>query len=131
MKILNVAIIGQGRSGKDIHGKYYRSAGNEFYTVKYVVDTDEHRRKISEEIYPGCKTFADYTELFGLTDIDVVVNATYSQMHYSITKDLLLHGFNVLVEKPFGRSRFECDELIKIAADKGVTLAVFQQTFQS
>lgn len=129
MKILNVAIIGQGRSGKDIHGKYYRSAGNEFYTVKYVVDADEHRRKISEEIYPGCKTFADYTELFGLTDIDVVVNATYSQMHYSITKDLLLHGFNVLVEKPFGRNRYECEELIKTANEKGLVLAVFQQTF--
>lgn len=129
MKKLNVAIIGQGRSGKDIHGKYYRSADNRYYQVKYVVDADAFRRKVSEEIYPGCKTFAHYEELFTLDDIDLVVNATYSEMHYPITKDLLLHGKNVLVEKPFGRSRYECEELMKIAKEQGVTLAVFQQTF--
>jgi hypothetical protein len=40
-----------------------------------------------------------------------------------------LHGKNVLVEKPFARSRYECDELMKIAKDKKLVLAVFQQTF--
>ena len=129
MKKLNIAIIGQGRSGKDIHGKYYRSERNLYYNVKYVVDADEFRRGVAEEIFPGCKTFADYKELFALDDIDLVVNSTYSEMHYSITKDLILHGKNVLVEKPFGRSRYECEELIKLARDNGVVLAVFQQTF--
>lgn len=128
MKKLNVAIIGQGRSGKDIHGLYYRSEKNVFYNVKYVVDKDEYRRAVAEEIYPGCKTFASYTELFACDDIDLVVNASYSELHYSITEDLLLHGFNVLVEKPFSRTRYECDRLIGIAKDKGVTLAVFQQS---
>ena len=129
MKKLNLAIIGQGRSGKDIHGVYYRSTDNLYFNVKYVVDSDERRRRISEEIYPGCKTLETYTDLLGLDDIDLVVNASYSDMHYSITKNLLLHGKNVLVEKPFARTRYECDELIRIAADKGLVLAVFQQTF--
>ena len=129
MKKLNIAIIGQGRSGKDIHGKYYRSEDNLYYQVKYVVDADAFRRKVSEEIYPGCQTFASYEELYALEDIDLVVNASYSEMHYSITKDLILHGKNVLVEKPFGRTRYECDELMKLAKERGVTLAVFQQTF--
>ena len=129
MKKLNLAIIGQGRSGKDIHGKYYRSEDNQYYTVKYVVDADEFRRGVAEEIYPGCKTFASYQELFALDDIDIVVNASYSEMHYSITKDLLLHGKNVLVEKPFGRNRYECEDLMKTAKEQNVILAVFQQTF--
>ena len=128
MKKLNVAIIGQGRSGKDIHGKYFLSSDNTLYNVKYVVDADERRRRISEEIYPGCKTFADYRELFDIDDIDVVVNASYSELHYPVTEDLLLHGFNVLVEKPFARTRYECDRLIAIAKEKGVKLAVFQQS---
>lgn len=129
MKKLNLAIIGQGRSGKDIHGAYYLHEANQFYNVKYVVDADEFRRKVSEERYEGCKTFADYKELFNYDDIDLVVNSTFSNMHYEITKDLLLHGKNVLVEKPFARTRFECDELIEIAKQQGVILAVFQQTF--
>lgn len=129
MKKLNVAIIGQGRSGKDIHGKYYRSEDNQYYNVKYIVEADEFRRSVSESIYPGCKTFENYEELFYIDDIDLVVNASYSEMHYPITKALLLNGKNVMVEKPFGRSRYECAELMKIAKEKGVTLAVFQQTF--
>ncbi len=129
MKKRNVAIIGQGRSGKDIHGVYYRSDDNVFYNVKYVVDEDEFRRERALKEYPGCAVFADYRDLFGKDDIDLVVNSTYSDMHYPITKDLLEHGFNVLVEKPFARTRYECDALIRLAKEKGVVLAVFQQTF--
>ena len=128
MNELRVAIIGQGRSGRDIHGKFFKSERNDFCKVVCIVEADDLRRKKAAEEF-GCDTLADYTELFGRNDIDVVVNASYSQMHYPITKDLLLHGFNVLVEKPFGRNRYECDELIKIAKEKGLVLAVFQQTF--
>ncbi|MBO5925974.1 MAG: Gfo/Idh/MocA family oxidoreductase [Clostridia bacterium] len=129
MKKLNVAIIGQGRSGKDIHGWYFLGENNKYFQVKYVVEADEYRRGVAEKTYEGCKTFADYRELFNVNDIDVVVNASYSEMHYPITKDLLLHGKNVLVEKPFGRSLYECEELMKIAREKGVVLSVFQQSF--
>ena len=128
MKKLNVAVIGQGRSGKDIHGKYYRSEKNVYYNVKYVVDADEYRRSVAEEIYPGCVTLKDYRELFDKSDVDIVVNASYSEMHFSITEDLLNHGFNVLVEKPLARTREECDTLIALAKEKGVVLAVFQQS---
>ena len=129
MKKLNVAVIGQGRSGKDIHGKYFRSEDNCYYNVRYVVEEDAFRRSVAEEIYPGCKSLRDYRELFDRSDVDLVVNATYSEMHYGITKDLLLHGKNVLTEKPFARTRYECEDLIRTAKEQGVTLAVFQQTF--
>ena len=128
MKKLNVAVIGQGRSGKDIHGKYYRSEENVYFNVKYVVDADEYRRGVAEEIYPGCVTLKDYRELFDKSDVDVVVNASYSEMHFAITEDLLRHGFNVLVEKPLAETRRECDTLIDLAKEKGVVLAVFQQS---
>ena len=128
MKKLNIAVIGQGRSGKDIHGLYLRSEKNIYYNVKYVVDRDEYRRSVAEEIYPGCKTFASHTDLYSLSDIDLVVNSTYSEDHFSVSRDLLEHGFNVLVEKPFARTRYECDTLIRLAKEKGLTLAVFQQS---
>lgn len=127
-KKLNLAIIGQGRSGRDIHGRYYRSEDNVYYNVKYVVDFDADRRKRSETLYPGCKTFATYQELFDCDDIDLVVNASYSEMHYSISKDLLEHGFNVLTEKPFARNQYECETLINTAKANNVVLAVFQNT---
>jgi len=129
MKKLNLAIIGQGRSGRDIHGKYYLSESNAYYTVRYVVELDAERRAEARKRYAGCEALACYQELLGKKDVDLVVNATYSDTHYSITKDLLQHGFNVLVEKPFARNQYECEDLIRTAKENNAVLAVFQQTF--
>jgi len=131
MKKLNLAIIGQGRSGRSIHGAFLLSELNPYFDVKYVVDAYAPAREYAKNAYVGCKTFESYQELFDCKDIDLVVNASYSQQHYPITKDLLLHGFNVLVEKPFARTRYECDELIELAKEKNLLLAVFQQTLLS
>ena len=129
MKKLRIAVIGQGRSGRNIHGRFLKSESNIWFDVVAIVDGDAERRARALEEYPGCETFATYQELFGRTDIDLVTNATYSDDHYSVTKDLLQHGFNVLVEKPFARSFYECNDLINTAKENNVTLAVFQQTF--
>lgn len=127
MKKMRIAIIGQGRSGRGIHGKFFLSDDNDFCQVVCVVEKDETRRAKAAAEY-GCDTVSDYTELFGRKDIDLVVNASFSQMHYSITKDLLCHGFNVLAEKPFGRSYYECMDLILTAKQYGVTVAAFHQS---
>lgn len=129
VKKFKLAIIGQGRSGRDIHGAFLKKEQNVHFDVAAIVEADEFRRQKAKEEYPGCKTYADYRELFALTDIDLVVNATYSDMHYPITKDLLEHHFNVLVEKPFARNYYECCDLMNTAKANGVTLAVFQQSF--
>lgn len=129
MKKLRLAIIGQGRSGRDIHGNYFKSEKNDIVEVAVVVETDAFRRKRALEEYPGCQVVESYQELFDMDGIDLVVNASYSKMHYPITKDLLMHKFNVLVEKPFAANYYQCAELIKLAKDNGVLLAVFQQTF--
>ena len=129
MKKLRVAIIGQGRSGRNIHGAFFKSEANEVAEVVAVVELDPERRARALGEYPGCTVHERYEELYGRKDVDLVVNATYSEMHYGITRELLLNGMNVLVEKPFGRNGYECRDLIKLAAEKNVKLAVFQQTF--
>lgn len=40
MKKLNIAIIGQGRSGRDIHGRYFKSEANTLFNVVVVVEYD-------------------------------------------------------------------------------------------
>ena len=129
MKKLKTAIIGQGRSGRDIHGKFFKSEENLYVDVAVVVERDPERRERALTEYPGCTVMADYRELFSRDDIELVVNASYSDEHYSVTKDLLEHGFNVVVEKPFARNYYECSDLINTAEKMNVTLAVFQQSF--
>ena len=128
MKKLRLAVIGQGRSGRNIHGAFFKSEANTMYEVAVVAELDPERRERALAEYPGCEVIADYRDLFGRDDIDLVVNASYSDLHYPITKELLANGFNVLVEKPFARNYYECCELINLAKAKNVTLAVFQQS---
>jgi len=130
MKKMRVAIIGQGRSGRNIHGKFFQSADNTMCEVVCIVEEDELRRKRAAEEF-GCDTVSHYTELFSRDDIDLVVNASYSDQHYPISKDLLEHGFNVLSEKPFGRTYYECHDLILAAKRNNVIVTAFHQTLYS
>ncbi len=128
MEKLKVAIIGQGRSGRNIHGRHFLSEANTQFDVVAVVDAIEYRREKAAREF-GCKVFETYQELFALKDeIDVVVNASYSQLHYPITMDLLNHGFNVVVEKPFGANYEEAMDMVNTAQRNGVQLFVFQQS---
>ena len=127
-KKLNVAIIGQGRSGRDIHGAYLLTDdAKELFNVVAVVDFDEDRRKRAADEF-NCDTYEDYKELFNRNDIDFVVASTFSNLHYPVTMDLLNHKMNVIVEKPFSRYSMECEQMINAAKKNGVMLSVFQQS---
>ncbi|MBE6614987.1 MAG: Gfo/Idh/MocA family oxidoreductase [Ruminococcaceae bacterium] len=128
MKKLRVAIIGQGRSGRDIHGAYFLSEANTNFEVVAVVDAIEDRRERAAREF-GCPVFADYTELFAMKDqIDLVVNSTFSYMHAPITIDLADHGFNVVCEKPFARRASDVDQMIAAGKRNGVMVTAFQQS---
>ena len=58
MKKLNIAVIGFGRSGCDIHGALLRTADNDICNVKYVVEADPNRAAAAREIF-GCETLTD------------------------------------------------------------------------
>ena len=125
---LRLAVIGQGRSGRDIHGAYYLSERNRHFDVAYVVDRDPAMRADAEKRYPGAVVLGDYRDLFGRGDIDLVVNASYSDEHFPVARALLEHGFHVLTEKPFAGSYRECETLIGIARSRGLVLAPFHNT---
>ena len=128
MKKLNVAIIGQGRSGRDIHGKYFQSEDNSKYNVVAVVDEIEAPRKRAKEEFPNATIHSDYKELFGRTDIDLVVNSTFSQQHAEISIDLLNHGFNVVCEKPFAKTYEDGCRVVNAAEANGKMVNAFQQS---
>ena len=127
MKKLNIAIIGFGRSGCDIHGAFLRTEKNDICNVKYVVEADPARAAAAKEIF-GCETLSDYRDLFPLVnEIDFVTNASYSDLHYPITKDLLAHGFNVLCEKPLCKTPEMVQDLIDTAKANNVQFTIFHQ----
>ena len=127
MKKIRVAIIGQGRSGRDIHGLYLLSPENDRFEVVAVVDAIADRRERAKKDF-GCDVYEDYRELFNRKDIDLIVNASFSHQHYCIAKDCLEHGYNVLNEKPFAKTYYESMDLINTAKKNGVLVTAFHQS---
>lgn len=126
MKKLNIALIGYGRSGWGIHGLFLKSAENDICSVVAVVENDPARAAAAQKDFQ-CDTYKEYTGLFDRTDIDFVVNASYSDLHYPVTKDLLQHGFRVLCEKPLCKTPEMVQDLIDTAKANGTEFTIFHQ----
>ncbi len=125
MKVIRTAIIGQGRSGRDIHGQYLLT-DPAHYLVVAAVELMPERRALAKLEY-RCEVYQDYRDLLKRRDIDLIVNAAYSHMHFPITLDILKSGFNVLCEKPLAHGVKEVDRLIVAAKKTGKIFAIFQQ----
>lgn len=126
MKKLNIAIIGYGRSGCDIHGNFLRSKDNDICNVVAVVEYDPARAAAAKADF-GCDTYSDYRELFNRSDIDFVTNASYSDEHFPVTLDLLNHGFNVLCEKPLCKTTEQVQAMIDAAKANNCKFTIFHQ----
>ncbi|MDF2721207.1 MAG: oxidoreductase [Paenibacillus sp.] len=118
-------IIGQGRSGRDIHTETLKKLGEQFI-IAAVSDELEERRIRANNDY-GCDTYSDYREMIKRTDLDLIVNATPSHLHVPVSLELLEAGFNVLCEKPLARTQEEVNILIEASKKAGKVLAVFHQ----
>jgi scyllo-inositol 2-dehydrogenase (NADP+) len=124
--VLKVGIIGQGRSGRDIHGNLLAQISS-YYKITAVADSIPERQQRAEKEY-GCKAYSTWEEMVSNEELDLVVNASPSHQHFPISLDLLNRGFNVLCEKPLAKSPEEVDQLIEASSRSGKVLAVFQQS---
>lgn len=129
MKQLSVAILGQGRSGRNIHAHCLTSipALRERYRIALICDPLADRLAATAKD-TGCATSSDWRTVLGRKDLDLVINATPSDQHVAITHDLLEAGHHVLCEKPLARRAAEVDLLMATAQRAGRTLAIFQQS---
>jgi scyllo-inositol 2-dehydrogenase (NADP+) len=126
LKIVQVAIIGQGRSGRDIHGAHLARDTNRYHIAAVVEPLADRRERAAREY--GCDTYEHVDELNGRADIQLVVNSSPSRYHVPITIELLNHGFSVLCEKPAAPRAADFDSMCDAAAISGNLLAIFQQS---
>lgn len=125
-KRIKAGIIGQGRSGRDIHGSYLSTARDK-YRIVAVADRIKERCDRAVKEY-GCEAYGNYKEMFKRKDMDLIINALPSHLHVPVTKEILAAGFNVLCEKPLARKAEEVDMLMKTAKKSGRVFAIYQQS---
>ena len=130
MKRIKVGIIGQGRSGRNIHRHLFETCPQlqERFEVVAVADPIPERVVATN---PGaskdCKCYSDYRELLEDKNVELVINASRSHKHVDISIEAMEKGFNVISEKPLAKSVAEVDRLLAVKEKTGKFFAVFQQ----
>src|SRR5689334_17373040 len=121
MKTINLGIIGYGYCGQNLARNY--CAANDC-TLKAVAYGRPERHAVLAKVFPSVKGVIDADDIINDTEIDAVVIATSVFSHFPLAKKALLAGKHVLIEKPMTASVAEADELIELAAKRGLTLMV-------
>jgi predicted dehydrogenase len=120
-RILRAAIVGAGVFGRHHASKYLKVPG-----VKLVAVADpslEARNYIESHLH--IPVAADWRELLG--KVDVVSVCSPASTHAAIVRAFLNAGTHVLVEKPIATDLEEAEELIALAASRGLVLTVGHQ----
>ncbi|MEZ5072883.1 MAG: Gfo/Idh/MocA family oxidoreductase [Bacteroidales bacterium] len=65
-------------------------------------------------------TYSDYKKMIDKEDLDFVMVATPTKLHYPMVKYALEHNLHVFCEKPFMLKQEQGEEIVKLAAEKGL-----------
>jgi predicted dehydrogenase len=119
---LRVAVVGQGRSGFDIHVARLRNDAR--FQIVAVAEFDKARRDQSAREL-GCKTYRNHSKMLKETDAELVIVSSYSFSHAPIACQALEAGKNVLVEKPIAMNTGWVDRMIAARDISGKKLFPF------
>jgi predicted dehydrogenase len=115
---LRAAVIGAGYLGSFHAQKYAALDGARLVGV---VDVDANRaREVAQRA--GAPAYTDYREVLGEIDVASIVVPT--EAHFEVARACLEAGVHILVEKPVTRTVEEANELVQLAARRGLVFQV-------
>ncbi|GAC1440520.1 MAG: hypothetical protein NVSMB55_05500 [Mycobacteriales bacterium] len=117
---VRVGILGYGAIGHEHNAAIARTEGLELTAV---CDPNPLRTAAARELAPQVRAVED---LLMQDDVDLVIVSTPPNTHAQWALRCLAAGKSVVVEKPFCLTVEEADRQISAAADRGLTLAVYQ-----
>ena len=121
MAPIKTALLSFGMSGRVFHAPFlHLNPGFELYAIW------EREKSLSKALYPYVRVYRSFEEILQDEAIELVVVNTPNYTHYEYAKLALEAGKHVIVEKPFTVTSAEADELIRLAAMKGLKLSSYQ-----
>ncbi|MFF4926871.1 Gfo/Idh/MocA family protein [Kitasatospora sp. NPDC001261] len=95
--------------------------------IAALVDPDQQSAGVLSDRYELSPAFATtLDEALALTPVDIVVNLTPPDHHYRVSREALAHGLHVLTEKPLALNLPDALDLVHLARERGLLLAVMQ-----
>jgi predicted dehydrogenase len=119
--MIRVGIIGYGYWGPRIARNFHGLKGCE---LAVICDKSADSLRRAQQAYPGVEVTSDAKEVLCSPDIDAVAVITPVWTHYELAKTALQNGKHVFVEKPFTSTAAQAEELIELAARKGLYIMV-------
>ncbi len=119
--MVRVGLIGFGLAGQAFHAPVIRGVpGMELACVL------ERRTDNAKAKYPEVRIARTLEEMLSDKSIQLCVVATPNDTHYSYAKACLEAGRDVVVDKPLTPTMAEAEELVRLAADRGRLITVYQ-----
>ena len=116
---IKVAQIGCGYWGPNLLRNF---SAQKDCQVKFVVEASAERRAYVAANFPRSTPVDTIDIVFDDPEITAVIIATPAASHFELTRAALTAGKHVFVEKPLATSTQEADELIRLAAERSLTL---------
>jgi predicted dehydrogenase len=120
--MINVGIIGMGRSGWELHAAPLSKLPE--YHLAAVCDLSEKRRAEAARTF-GVLGVARWQEIVNLPEVQLVIVATPSHDHVEPALAALAAGKHVVVEKPAATCLADVDKLVMAAQKAGRLLTAF------
>ncbi len=119
--MVRVGLVGFGLAGQAFHAPVIRGVpGMELACIL------ERRGTRAQEKYPGVRVVRALDELLADKTIQLCVIATPNDSHFELARTCLLAGRDVVVDKPFAPTLAESAELVRLAAERGRLITVYQ-----
>ncbi len=115
----NIAVVGCGYWGKNLVRNFW-----ELGSLAAICDTDGAKFQDFKAKYPDIRILPSFKEVLKDTEIIGVVIATPAALHYQMTKEALINGKHVFVEKPLALNVEEGKKLVDLAEEKRKILMV-------
>lgn len=125
--MLNIAYVGFGKSTNRYHLPYLKLRLDQFKVGRIVTPT-LGKRPADQAYWEATGTIFSTTiaDIINDYSIDLVVVVTPSSNHFSVTKQLLAAGKNVLVDKPMAANIVEAQALVDLARQNDLFLMPYQ-----
>ncbi|MFZ0418315.1 MAG: Gfo/Idh/MocA family oxidoreductase [Candidatus Sulfotelmatobacter sp.] len=119
--MVRVGLIGFGLAGQAFHAPVIRGVvGMELVCIL------ERRGTRAQKKYPAVRVARTLDELLADKQIQLCVIATPNDSHFELARACLLADRDVVVDKPFAPTLAESNELVRLAAERGRLITVYQ-----
>jgi len=114
-------LVGYGAWGR-CHAEAIAKADGARLAV--IAERSEQAQAAAREQFPDIDVFDDYRRVVERGDVDVVDIVLPSFLHHEVASAVLASGKHLLLEKPMCLSVKDCDDLVRLARENNLLLAI-------